>query len=215
MQLDEPQRKFLLQWEDQLQSIFGSSAPERAEWTALGDIEQVMGKLSRAATHMFLPTGGGEDLEDCRANDGLIEWTSEADRLDYYASAARPVRLSFWNPGKQTHEAHFILECGALGPVIEAEYRTDDREEIVELAPDDYAPRSAWDAGEYRGESLPDTARLLTRYIKPARFAIFSKGSIYNLYRGDGFDAYMAVHNDPAAFGKIVSDMAQLEYDFT
>lgn len=215
MQLDEPQRKFLLQWDEQLRSIFGSSVPERAEWTLIGDIEHVLSKVARAANHMFLPTGGGEDLEDCRANDGLIEWTSEIERLDYYASAANPVRLTFWNPGKQTHEAHFILESGILGPVIEAEYRTDESEEIVEIAPGDYAPRSAWDAGEHRGEPLPDTARLLTRYLKPARFAIFSKGSLYNLYRGNGFDAYMATHNDPAAFEKIVSDMAQIQYDFT
>lgn len=211
-----PKSDLQVEWDQQLQALFNGAIPESAEWTAPGEIVTVLRAIAGKVNHVFLPTRGGMDLADCRVTrDGLLEWGQEEGRLDRHAYVCKPERLVFWNPGSSTREANFILEVGALDPVDPErdEQQSRKREEVVELAPNDYAPRWAWDEQEYQGAALPGGARLLNRDLVPGRFAIFGKGSIYNGFRGQGFDAYGAVHNDPVTFRNIVEQMASIEDD--
>jgi hypothetical protein len=64
-------------------------------------------------------------------------------------------------------------------------------EELTEIRTVEYIDRAYADHGEYEGQSLPESARVVIRYFK-GNFVIFSKASIYNL--SDTLDAYDAPH---------------------
>jgi len=200
------------QWDQRLNELFSGAVPSHAEWTALDAIVSTLRAVAGNLNHVFFPSGGGQDLMSCRATqDGLLEW-SYSDNLDRSAYVCKPVKLVFWNPGVSTREANFVLEVTALQPLDPAqEDSSREREEVVELGDGRYAPRYAWDEDEYQGETLDASARLLVRRLAPGRFAIFGKGSNYNLDHGNGFDAYLAPHNDPARFRVIVERMAAAE----
>lgn len=215
MRPEKIQKELLSKWDAKLKLLFGDAIPTSAQWSTPQDIQHVLTVLAGTDIHVFLPTGGGEDIAECRLNGDILEWSPSVNGLASYAEAVRPVSLKFWHPGRQTHDANFVLQTGALEPLGQPNARSDGREEIVEVVPGTYAPRSAWDHGEYRGEDLPDTARLLSRSLQPGRFAIFSKGSIYNTFRDSGFDAYDAFHNSPAAFESAVKQMADVEFDLS
>lgn len=40
---------------------------------------------------------------------------------------------------------------------------------------------------------------------------VTGKGSLYNSFTDQGFDAYSAYHNDPVKFAKIVEEMANIK----
>lgn len=211
-ELPDHKKEMILKWRTKLYTLFNGAIPSNADWTNPADIARVLEIMQGPDVHMFLPAGGGEELQSSRSTaNGLIEWSSNTDSLDNYASIVKPLKLTFWNPG-QTHEANFVLEVAALrAECPSGEVNQAGVEECVELWEGYYAPRSAWENSEYQGEDLPDTARLVSRATKPARFALFSKGSLYNTYRDQHFDAYDAYHNDPVSFRKIVSTMAAIE----
>jgi len=213
MAIDPERKEKLEKWDAKLETVFGGVAPADAEWTSPEEIQRVLELLSGRDVHVFLPGGGGEDLVSCRVTaEGLLEWSGETDSLDRYASVVKPLKLIFWNPGPQAHEANFVLEVGTLRPECPNKSVSDAGvEEIVELKKGTYAPRSAWDAGEYKGSDLPDSARLLCRATRAARYAIFNNESIYSTFRNSQFDAYSAHHNDPVEFKKIVTEMASIE----
>lgn len=105
-----------------------------------------------------------------------------------------------------------LTSCSRSARCLPAGYTNDAGvEERVELSKGRYAPRSALDNSEYQGKALPTSACLVIRATKQARYALFGKGSIYNQLKDRSFDAYSAFHNDPAAFEKIVADMASVE----
>lgn len=207
-------RKILLEkWDSKLGELFGGSIPEHSEWNTPAAIASVLQTMAGHDTHLFLPGGGGEDLAQCRiAHDQMIEWSPEIDRLDSYAHVASPLKLTFWNPELSGHDANFILEVGALSPVSPTGLGSEDGvEEVVELRKGQYAPRSSWDNSEFNGNPLPATSRLLVRYTAPSRFALFSKGSIYNRFSDPTFDGYGGHHNDPIAFRKIVEEFSKVD----
>jgi serine/threonine-protein kinase len=212
-ELPPHKKEMVLKWDTKLNTLFNGAIPNDAEWTDPMDIAQVLEVMRGSDVHMFLPAGGGEELQSSRSTaDGLIEWSGDTDSIDNYAFVVKPLKLTFWNPGTQTHEANFVLEVAALRAGCPSSVLNDAGvEECVELWEGYYAPRSVWDNSEYQGKELPATARLVNRATKPARFALFSKGSLYNSHRDQHFDAYSAYHNDPASFRKIVSEMATIE----
>ncbi len=198
-------------WNARLVDIFGGNIPERAEWYG-PQIVPVLNAVSGSFNHVFFPDGGGLDLLGCRfSNEGLLEWATSDSGFDTFVHVCSPVRLLFWNPGPTSREANFILEVSGLPPV-DPDHRgaPGAAEEVVELSPGRYIPRYAWDQGEYQGQRLPQTARLLVRVTQAGRFAIFGKGALYNQFRGGGFDAYNAHHNDPSEFKRIVEQLSQM-----
>lgn len=213
LEVSEDQKRMIDSWEEKLVALFGGEIPGRAEWHSPVAIAAVVAAMQGKDAHVFLPGGGGDEILNSRiTGDGLLEWSGSTNSLDYYAAVVSPVRLTFWNPGNQTHEANFVLEVGSLPAGCPTGYTNDAGvEECVELSKDRYAPRSAWDDSEYQGKDLPASARLVRRATKPARYALFGKGSFYNQYKDHSFDAYSAFHNDAAAFEKIVAEMASIE----
>ncbi|MEE4885972.1 hypothetical protein V2K05_18410 [Pseudomonas alliivorans] len=202
--IDDGKKDLRQKWAALVDGVFDGSIPNRAEWTSSTDIIMVLNAISSPANHMFYPDGGGMDIRGARlTSKGELEWATDENGLDSFAHIAAPLKLTFWNPGPTDHEANFTLEVGALQQ--EGDYVGHDgyAEELAEMSDGTYGPRSAWDDGQ--------GARLVIRYVKPGRFAIFGKGSLYNSYRGNGFDAYNAFHNDPVKFEKAVSEMAEIE----
>lgn len=207
----EIEKELQADWDHQLNIIFAGPPPGSAQWTVPNNIVRALNVIAGKTNHVFLPDHGGQDLGACRATaDGLMEWTIRNDGFDDMAYLCRPLTLTFWKPGATTRDANFILECGAMESVLDETPSDAFSEETAELVPGEYVPRYHLDQGEYQGQPLPETTRLVIRYLKPGRFAIFGKGSIYNQFRGGGFDAYDAVHNDEATFKRIVEDMAQV-----
>ncbi|WEX15290.1 hypothetical protein P2T68_32695 [Pseudomonas sp. G11] len=204
--LDDGNSELRQKWEDLVKGVFNDAIPSKAEWTDPADIVVVLNAISSSANHMFYPDGGGMDMRGAQLNNnGELEWAVEEDGLGSYARIAAPLKLTFWNPGKFNHEANFVLEVGALE--LKGEYAAHKgyAEELTELSDGTFDPRSTWDEGPRDG------ARLVIRYVKPARFAIFGKGSVYNSFRDKGFDAYSAYHNDPAKFENAVEEMAKIQ----
>ncbi len=207
------QVELIQRWDQKLVELFGGEVPANAEWTSLHQITAVLSGIAGGFNHVFLPDKGGEDLGSCQASsNGLLEWSTREDSLDSHANVCRPIKLTFWNPGPTTREANFVLEVDGLTPVDPDGNAGDESyEEVVEIRQGVYAPRYAWDVGQYQGEPLPDSARLLMRTLNPGRFAVFGKGSIYNLYKDKHFDAYDGFHNDPEQFKNIVATMSSVE----
>lgn len=200
-------------WEGLLETLFKGNIPDSTEWTDPSEIAHVLNVISGTVNHVFHPGGGGEDLFEAQVTqEGNLEWSIHENGLKAFANVVRPVNLTFWNPGKQNHEANFVLEVSALEPVGRPQDRSEYYEEVTEVRFGMYEPLSSWENGQTQnGDKLPEGARRLCRAIGPARFAIFGKGSLYNSFRDQGFDAYNAHHNDPAEFKKIVESMAQVE----
>jgi serine/threonine-protein kinase len=206
-------KEFLVKWEEKLSALFRGEIPTNAEWTNPADIACVFQAMQGTDTYFFQPGDGGVELQASRVTiDGLLEWSDDDDPLDTYAFIVKPLRLIFWNPGAHTHEASFVLEVDAMAARCPSGQTTEvGVEECVELSKDSFAPRNAWDSGEYQGKPLPDSARLIRRATRKARFALFSKGSLYNSLKNSDFDAYNAYHNDPVVFEKIVANLASIK----
>lgn len=202
-------RKLLDLWESKLSDLFGGAIPAKKEWTDSEEVARVLKAMRGEDTYFFQPGDGGLEMLDSRAtSDGLVEWTDETSSLDEFAFVVRPVRLVFWNPGNQTHEANFILEVDAQAPGCPTGEMTNHVgiEQCMELAKGSYAPLSAGHERAYFGKSFPAAARVVRRATRPARFALFSKGSLY--YRYDG---HKALHNDHVQFEDLVSQFAAIE----
>lgn len=215
LKLSEQKKDCVDSWEEKLSALFEGKIPVRQEWTNPDEIAEVFAAMKGSDAHIFLPGGGGDELKNVRSTaDGLLEWSGDGDSLDQFATVVKPVRLTFWSPGTQHHEAHFLLETDALPACCPSGYATEvGVEECVELSKGQYAPRTAWDQGQHQGKDLPSTARLVIRSTKPARFALFGKGSLYNSVQAGGFDAYDAHHNDAARFKTFVEQFAEVEVE--
>jgi hypothetical protein len=213
MAVNDGRQELRDKWEALLDILFQDGIPDSAEWTDSSEIARVLNVISSSINHVFHPEGGGEDLVGAQiTREGNLEWSIHEDGLKTFANVVRPVKLTFWNPGKQNHEANFVLEVSALEPVGRPQDRSEYVEELTEIRSGVYEPLSSWENSQtQRGDDLPEGARRLCRVIKPARFAIFGKGSIYNSFKDKGFDAYQAHHNDPAEFKKIVGAMAEVD----
>lgn len=196
-------------WDVALTSVFEGEVPDYAQWTSLEAIVSTLNGIAGRINHVFFPSGGGQALHACWANDDLLEWTDREAELASRAYVCKPTKLTFWNPGKTTREANFILETAELSPVYLSESEHDRfYEEVVEISPGEFAPRYAWDAGEFEGLPLPEGARVLVRTVRPSRFAVFCIGSRYNSDKSRSFDAYDAIHTDPEAFEAIIKGLS-------
>jgi len=189
-------------WAGILQLLFPDGIPKRAAWTDLNAIVNILNIIGAKdnSNHMFMPGGGGLDLERSRLSheDGCIELEC-AGLVDI----VKPVELSMHYFGPQaTQWAYFRLETAGLqlSDVYEDISSVRDYEEVTELSPGHYVDRSAWENGFYgydddgRERKLPKDARPVSRYTHGA-FVIFPKGSIYNLTS----DTYDGRHNKMSA----------------
>lgn len=163
-------------WIDIQNKIFPTGIPKNCEWTKLEDIISVLNTIGSVdnSNHMFYPTGGGLDVESSKLS-------SESNCIEIFTGLTdilKPKRMIFesfsdpiWN--------YFRIETSELEPSGVYEEKDYPSEELTEIESGKYVNRSNWDEGEYKGQKLPKSARVLTRHLKGS-FVIFAKSSYYN-----------------------------------
>lgn len=213
-----------LQWKEALSTIFPVVTPMRAIWTDAAQIVAVLNAVGKTnLNHLFFPDSGGMDLQGARMSvheDGCIELHTS------FWNVVKPISLTLETFPGDAQWNYLRLETSKLDPVdfkagedvdeepCEQDEQDDDHEygesqsedrvtshrlseELTEIDQFTYAGRSCWDEGFYRGEELPETARVVVRWFGGA-FVIFQKTSFYNLVHGK-LDAYGARHNKMSA----------------
>ena len=166
-----------LEWFSIQKKLFPSSIPLRVFWKSVDDILSIL-KItcsSRSLNHMFFPNGGGLDLTG-------IQKSVESDclELDFGGSIyiVKPNNLIFESFGDDTEWNYFRLETGNLEP-MNPEKVYKGREVLAEIEPGIYTDYECLEYDDFNGESLPSSARGITRVIH-GDFVIFQKTSLYN-----------------------------------
>ena len=179
-------------WDALQNYLFAAYVPQRAMWTRIEDIVAVLNLLAQSAAlnHLFGPGGGGLDLQGAR-------FSSEPDCIELsfhpkIAEIVKPKRLIFESFPGFSEWSYFRLETGELSS--SGTYNTvTTYEELLELEPGTYVPRSIYDEGHLGFNEdgqpipLPKGARIVTRQFKGS-YVVFAKASHYNEidnYRGD------------------------------
>lgn len=182
--IDENRRS----WINAIQATATANTPDSAIWREVSRIVTALQPfMGNGMNHAFLPTGGGQDVL-------RVETSVEPECLEMKvhrdcAWIARPDTLTFTHFPQSPTESFLLLELAQLRPTRLPELPTNRRagavEELVELSPGDYQPRSVWDAGfvgyDEDGHEipLPAEARLIQRLLK-GKVLIVAKASIWN-----------------------------------
>lgn len=171
----------LTEWFEIQNILFPFSTPNSVEWTNPNEIVNILNLIAKrnALNHMFYPTGGGNDLirAEIAAEEGFIALIV-SERI---ADIIKPKKLKYESFGHDPEWNYFWLECEDIQPtgIVNAlSYKGMD-EYMIELTPGNYIPPDYWEINEYQGSSLPDTSRIVNRYIK-GNFVFFCKSSTYN-----------------------------------
>jgi serine/threonine protein kinase len=160
--------------------LFPVGAPQRAIWTGIDEICAVLrvAAESRNLNHLFLPTGGGQDLTkiELAAEPGFISLVGPSVILT-------PRSLSYESFGPGSPWNYFRLEAEPVPPTgVPGAYIGPDglMEVLCELTAGKYVRIDVWEEGEYNDAPLPKAARPIQRALKGA-FVMFAKRSWYNL----------------------------------
>lgn len=166
------------EWNEIQQVLFPFSTPERVTWSNIKDIIDVLNLLakSNSLNHMFLPNGGGLDLQKAcfSSEENCIELN--ANDLIYIL---KPKRLLFESFQSDTQWNYFRLETSELSPLSEKKYADYGEEPLTEITPGSYTDYECYEYDDFNGKPLPDSARQLVRILR-GDFVIFAKTSIYN-----------------------------------
>lgn len=196
----------LVEWTEVQRVLFPVSVPKRAVWT---DVDSICAALQevvkvKSLNHMFYPEGGGNTITGIShaKESGMIALHVGERGVDIL----KPQKLSYESFGSDQAWNYFRLEAESIQPtgVYKLSSSSVVSEELTELQPGKYVNFSHWQNDEYKGESLPDSARPITRYLNGS-FVFFSTRSHYNLNSGtydgrhnkmdeDEFRAYIAKH---------------------
>lgn len=178
------------QWFEIQTKLFPTSIPKRVVWEDINDIIKVLKVVCTYdnLNHLFMPSGGGLDLEDVRVSheDGCIE-------LDFQLiDIVKPKRLLFESFGYDHEWNYFRLEADELEPsgVYEVEKgeepyeKTHDREEVTQIYPGQYEDYNYLENSSYREQEdyeyeSPKGMKHVTRWFRGS-FVIFCKRSVYN-----------------------------------
>jgi len=180
----------LQQWFDIQTQLFPSSIPKRVIWEDINDIIKVLKIVCSHShlNHMFLPTGGGLDLDDVRPSyeEGCIELGLQLIDI------VKPKRLLFESFGYEHEWNYFRLELDELEPsgVYEIEIfkdlneRKQSKEMVMQLYPghyekSDYLENISDEEFDDDDEKHKD-AKNIIRWFR-GNFVIFCKRSTYNL----------------------------------
>jgi serine/threonine-protein kinase len=163
-------------WIDIQDKIFPKGIPLHCKWTKPKDIISILNTIGSVdnSNHMFYPTGGGLDVKSSKLSieeDCIEIFTGLTDIL-------KPKLMSFESFSDPIW-SYFRIETSELNPSGVYEARDYPSEELAEIETGRYFNRIYWDEGEYLGQKLPESARVLTRHLKGS-FVIFAKTSHYN-----------------------------------
>lgn len=197
----------LTEWFEIQNLLFPYSTPNSVEWRNNYDIINILNLIAEreSLNHMFYPSGGGNDLirVEPAAEKGFIALIA----YERCAEILMPKKLSFESFGHDPEWNYFRLECETIEPIkISGPINNSTMEEyMVEIAPGNYAPPDCWEISEYQGKPLPETARVVSRYIKGS-FVFFCKSSTYNRI-SQTYEAWQNVGEDE--FRKLIAKFAQ------
>ncbi|MDF2451900.1 MAG: serine/threonine protein kinase [Bacteroidota bacterium] len=180
----------LEQWFEIQAKLFPASIPKRVIWEDINDIIKVLKIVCSYddLNHVFLPNGGGLDLDDVRISneEGCIE-------LDFQLiDIIKPKRLLFESFGYHHDWNYFRLEADDLdasgvyeAPIGKEPYeKIHSKEELTEVESGVYENYDYLESLRYQEyddeENRPKNPRHITRWLR-GNFVIFCKRSIYNL----------------------------------
>ena len=203
------------EWKYLQNRLFPKTVPLHAEWRDIDSIIKILNDIGSmpGLNHMFLPTGGGQDVESAKyANEeGCI--CLVAGGCNYIF---KPYRMELENYGKNDYRwSYFRLQLEPIEPIFNAIYE-DCRESLIEDFPGHYIESNLANYGRYNdGTEFPKGYRQVDRFLKGS-FVIFSKQSVYNHISG----TYDARHNKMSSieFQYYIGSMRQSYYmmkDFT
>lgn len=191
MSREEFREKSIREWKAMLADLFDDGIPHGKSWHRANQIVNVLSFIARSSStnHMFIPTGGGQDLLDSVESHepGCIELHFNSSGRS--ASIVKPSQLTFNLIESAIEWSYFRLEADVLQPSGVYERLGTEMEELTELSPANYVERTWWDAGYYGYDQngselpLPESARVIIRHLS-GPFVIFSKGSMYNANPG-------------------------------
>ena len=184
------------QWFEIQTKLFPTSIPNRVIWEDINDIIKVLKIVCSFdnLSHVFMPTGGGLDLEDVR-----ISHEKSCIELDFQAiEIVKPKRLLFESFNYDHEWNYFRLELDELAPAIVKQSEIEnpsvqeDYEVVSELSPGNYYPDYILEDRTYYSDQylIPDNARQISRMFR-GTYVIFCKRSSYNL----DSSTYDARHN--------------------
>lgn len=203
----------VIDWRSAVREIFGDKPPKSRGWIKLEEIVEVLSQICRPnLNNCFFPNGGGLDISGVRESQ-------EPDCLELVSSSGgvsiiRPKNLRFESFAGFPSLSYFWIDTASLVPFEKDEVGTERIfEELAEVFPLDYRPRSVVDEGYYEHDEcgneipVPEGTRVVTRFFRGS-FVLFAKGSIYNRLRGN-YDAYNAQHErlGAHAFRSFISDL--------
>lgn len=170
-------KRNLSQWRYMQDRIFNGSIPEIVQWKDKNKIINILKLIGSmpSLNHMFLPTGGGMDLD-------FADIASEDDCIAMYASGSiyilKPYRLIFENISDDYLWSYFRLELHELGAKVEKE-TTMNRESVTEYEPGKYISWIHGNYGYFEDKPLPESSRMVDRILS-GNFVFFAKSSVYN-----------------------------------
>lgn len=193
--------------------LFGEFNPESVSWIKKEDIIKVLNIIGNtpAYNHMFMPDGGGLDLEKA-------ELAEEKDCICVYANKfcliVNPKKLSFEGFNKKHRWNYFLLELNEMKPVLGMENVSYNSQSLVEDIPGHYVSDvdSCYGVYDYNtGVPLPKGYRKVNRDTK-GKFLIMMKSGPYNNIS----ETYDGRHGDCSAseFRKYIDDTITKYYRF-
>lgn len=178
------------EWKYLQNRLFPKTVPSHTEWRDIDSIIKILNDIGSmpGLNHMFLPTGGGQDIETakCANEDGCI--CLVAGGCNYIF---KPHKMELENYGKNDYRwSYFRLQLEPIEPISNEIYE-DCRESLIEDFPGHYIESDLANYGRYNdGTEFPKGYRQVDRFLKGS-FVIFSKQSVYNHISG----TYDARHN--------------------
>lgn len=197
------------EWKYLQNRLFPKTVPSHTEWRDIDSIIKILNDIGSmpGLNHMFLPTGGGQDIETakCANEEGCI--CLVAGGCNYIF---KPYRMELENYGKNDYRwSYFRLQLEPIEPISNVIYE-DCRESLIEDFPGHYIESNLANYGRYNdGTEFPKGYRQVDRFLKGS-FVIFSKQSVYNHISG----TYDARHNKMSSieFQYYIGSMRQSYY---
>ena len=178
------------EWKYLQNRLFPKTVPSHTEWRDIDSIIKILNDIGSmpGLNHMFLPTGGGQDIETAKCANEESCICLVAGGCNYIF---KPHKLELENYGKNDYRwSYFRLQLEPIEPISDAIYE-ECRESLVEDFPGHYIVSDLANYGRYNdGTEFPKGYRQVDRFLNGS-FVIFSKQSVYNHISG----TYDARHN--------------------
>lgn len=210
---EEFKKSNLMEWNYIQKKLFKSLAPMRTEWDSKEAIVEIMNIISNTPNlnHMFLPDGGGMDLEHAIMSSNYTNCIElSCGPMEYIIN---PRRLIYQNISNNPDWSYFRLEVNNIEPsyIFDVEYYNEhSEEEIIDLGNSNFIHPKYWTYRHYDDKPLPKDSRLIIRVLKGS-FVMFGKASMYNAIPST-YDGRHSKMNDEEFRSEVEGLKAKYEY---